>query len=108
MSATDIWIVKSRHTNPNNFYVKVDGSEFYIAYWRAIAQNEQQAHLLVLEASEELVLGNTEIIEATDYQEHLIEDTTEVQDAINSAVEKFKESNETQLAAWITANGGLW
>jgi hypothetical protein len=38
-----IWIIKTKHIKPNGFYVKVDNSDFYTAYWTANTSSDQQA-----------------------------------------------------------------
>lgn len=108
MSAPKIWIVTSRHINPNDFYVKVDGSEFYTAYWVANTNSASTAEASVIEATEELDLGQVEIQHTADYLGQSFSDIAEVNIAIEAAVEKYKDSNETQLAAWISSQGGKW
>ena len=108
MNATGIWIIKSKHLNPNDFYVKVDGSDFYTAYWVANAASDQQATSLTLEASDELDLGQTEIQEATVYTGQQLSSVPEIETAIKAAVEKYATSNEAQLAAWVSSQGGKW
>jgi hypothetical protein len=108
MNAQKTWIVKSRHINPNDFYVKVDGSDFYTAFWKTSANSEQEACALALQASDELELGDAEIIEATVYAAQWVADTAEVNGRIDLMVDKYKESSETQLAAWVSSAGGLW
>lgn len=105
---TAIWIIKSRHINPNDFYVKVDGSDFYSAYWVANTQSDEQARSMALETSEELVLGQVEILEAIAYTGQSISNKPEVNAAIKAAVEKYTAPNEIQLAAWISSQGRLW
>lgn len=104
MNATATWIVESKHLDPNDFYVKVDGSDFYTAYWVANASNDQQAISLALEASEELDLGETEIQEAIEYSGQQISNTAEV----DAAIGKYTISEDIQLAAWISYQGGKW
>lgn len=108
MNAQKTWIVKSRHTNPNDFYVKVDGSDFYTAFWKTSANSDQEACALALEASDELDLGHTEIIEARVYAAQWVADTAEVNVRINLMVGRYKESSKTQLAAWVSSAGRLW
>lgn len=108
MSATGIWIIKSKHLNPNDFYVKVDGSDFYTAYWVANASSGQQATSLALEACEELDLGQVEIQEASEYSDQQISNIPEVDAAIKAATEKYAASGEAQLAAWVSSQGGKW
>jgi NurA-like 5'-3' nuclease len=108
MNVTGTWIIKSRHINPNAFYVRVDGSDFYTAYWVANTQHDEQARSMALEASEELVLGQVEILEGIIYSGQLISNEPEVDAAINAAVGKYTTLNEVHLAAWISSQGGLW
>lgn len=108
MKATATWIIKSKHLNPNDFYVKVDGSDFYTAYWIANATNNEHATSLALEASDELDLGDVEIQEATEYSGQQISNIPEVNAAIETAKEKYAASNEAQLAVWVSSQGGKW
>ncbi len=108
MSAKGTWIIKSKHINPNDFYVKVDGSEFYTAYWVVKAANDEQARSLALEACEELDLGVVDIEDVIGYAGQKISGAQDVDSAIETAVVKFAESNEAQLAAWISSQGGKW
>jgi hypothetical protein len=108
MTATGTWIIKSKHLNPNDFYVKVDGSDFYTAYWVANAASDQQATSLTLEASDELDLGQTEIQEAIVYTGQQLSSVPEIDSAIKAAVEKYAASSEAQLAAWVSSQGGKW
>ncbi len=104
----EIWIVKSKHINPNGFYVKVDNSDFYTAYWIANTSSDQRAISLVLETSEELDLGQVEIQEAVEYSGQQISNMPEVDAAIKAAKEKHKAFGDAQLAAWVTSLGGKW
>lgn len=108
MSATGRWIIKSQHLNPNNFYVKVDGSDFYTAYWVANTSSSQQAISLTLETSDELDLGQTEIQETIEYSGQQISNIPEVDAAIHAATEKHTISGDVQLAAWVSSQGGKW
>ncbi|AQT61079.1 hypothetical protein [Cellvibrio sp. PSBB023] len=108
MSATGRWIIKSKHLNPNNFYVKVDGSDFYTAYWVANTSNSQQAISLTLETSDELDLGQTEIQETIEYSGQQISNTPEVDAAIHAAIAKHTISGDVQLAVWVSSQGGKW
>ena len=108
MSNFRLWVVESRQTSPNDFYVKVDGSEFYTAYWVVRSSSKQRAEELVLEASEELVLGDTEIIETQPYeQDALIKDET-LMERIRLMSTKLSEQEDAQLGAWVSSDGGLW
>lgn len=108
MSAKRTWIIKSKHINPNDFYVKVDGSESYTAYWITKAANDEQARSLALEACEELDLGEVDIEDVIEYSGKKISGAPDVDSAIEAAVVKFAESNEAQLAAWVSSQGGKW
>lgn len=108
MRAIGTWIIKSRHTNPNDFYVRVDGSDFYTAYWVAKAADNEQAKSLALEACEELDLGEVDIQEVTGYSGQKVSGTQEIDSAIEAAVEKFSAAGEAQLAAWVSSQGGKW
>lgn len=104
----EVWIIKSKHIDPNGFYVKLDDSDFYIAYWIANTSSDQRAISLVLETSEELDLGQIEIQEAIEYSGQQISNMPEVDAAIKAAKEKFTASGDVQLAAWVTSLGGKW
>ena len=108
MNSIVVWVVKSRHIKPNNFYVKVDGSDFYTAYWVANKSSEQQATSLVLETCDELILGQVEIEEVIEYSGQQISNIPEVDTVIKEAKEKHVIPNDTQLAAWISSQGGMW
>lgn len=108
MNSTVVWIIKSKHINPDSFYVRVDGSDFYTAYWIANTSCEQQATSLVLETCDELVLGQVEIEEVIEYSCQQISNIPEVDTAIKEAKEKHVIPNDTQLAAWISSQGGMW
>lgn len=108
MSAPKIWIVTSRHINPNDFYVKVDGSEFYTAYWVANVDSASKAEASVVEATEELDLGQVEIKGSADYSGQSFSDIEAVNTAIKEAVERYKDFSEAQLAAWVSSQGGKW
>jgi hypothetical protein len=108
INAQETWIVKSKHINPNDFFVKVDGSDFYTAFWKASANSEGEACVLALEASDELGLGDTEVIEAAVHAPNCVSDTAEVNARIDLMVDKYRESSETQLVAWVSSSGGIW
>ena len=43
MTALQLWVVTSKHTNPNDFYVKVEGSEIYTDYLVEKTQSDTDA-----------------------------------------------------------------
>lgn len=108
MSKRETWIIKSKHIKPNDFYVKVDGSDFYTAYWVAKAANKEQARSLALEACEELDLGEVNIQEVIEFSGQRIFGVLEIDLVIAAAIEKFSASREAQLAAWVSSQGRRW
>lgn len=109
MSLLKIWIVESKHIGPNGFYVKVDESEFYTAYWVAVTMSKESANALVLEASDDLDLGNIEIIDTHLYDPDVVCESEIVRSRIDSWAEKIQHDKEdVQMAAWVSVNGGLW
>lgn len=104
----EVWIIKSKHIDPNGFYVNLDDSDFYIAYWIANTSSDQQATLLTLEACVELDLGQVEIQEVIEYSGQQISSMPEVDAAIKAAKEKYKAFDDVQLVAWVTSLGGKW
>ncbi|WP_041599065.1 hypothetical protein [Hahella chejuensis] len=108
MNSLRLWIVQSKQTNPSDFYVRVENSEFYSAYWIARSSSTQRAEALVLETAEELALGDTEIIKTQPYDpEALIKDAM-VTAKIRSMSTKLRGQEDAQLAAWISSEGRLW
>lgn len=108
MSLYKKWIIVSRHVNPNDFYVKVDGSDFYTAFWIASSKTKEAALSLVHETICELDLGEAEITEAGLYcADHLIKNTG-VAEGIQDSIEKLEDREDVQLAAWVSSEGGLW
>lgn len=108
MTALQLWVVTSKHTNPNDFYVKVDGSEFYTAYWVANTQSATDAEASVMEAADELDLGEVEIVGIACFTGQAFSEVSGVDGAIHAAAEKHKNSREAQLAAWVSSQGGKW
>lgn len=108
MKGLAIWIIESDHKNPNDFYVRTDESEHYTALWVAYAHSIESANALLQEASAELELGETSIIRTSpvaDYQDD-IPDRAKAK--IQELAKKIKDTEDVQMAAWISSNGGLW
>ena len=101
------WVVLSKQTNPNDFYVKVDGADHYEAYWAVLAKTKEEATELALEVAEELVLGESEIISADQFSPELISNT-EILEKVTDTFSKLNESDQIQLGAWVSSKGGLW
>lgn len=110
MPELSIWIVESKHENPNSFYVKVDGSSYYTSVWVANTNSLSSANKLTIEACAELDLGNVEIVHTTPLIE--IESETrisnELKERIKTLAEQIHDQEDVQMAAWISSNGGLW
>ena len=108
MSELDIWVAITKQVSPNDLYVKIDGSNFYTAYWVVLSKSEERAQSLVIETSGELVLGETEILTLS-----LYDDGSQVHDEIiteraRSLIEKLPDHEDAQISAWVSSNGGLW
>ncbi|WP_020407673.1 hypothetical protein [Hahella ganghwensis] len=95
-------------TDPDDFYVKVDGSELDTAYWVIRAVSKQRAEELLQEATEELVLGNTEIIGIQPYVIGELIKNEAVTPRVSEMSAKIGEVDDVQLAAWISSKGRLW
>lgn len=108
MSENVIWIIKSKQTNPNDFYVRVDGSEFYIAFWVASSQSKEEALSMTKVAIAELDLGETESIEAYPYNNQFSSENNEISVKIEKLIESLNNQFDVQLAAWVPEKGGVW
>ncbi len=108
MTNLTIWIIESKHKNPNNFYVKVDGSDYYTGFWVAKTESIASAKELMLEACDELDLGDIEIIRTTTAIELSNTIPKEIEDKIDHLSKQITDQKDVQLAAWISSNGGLW
>ncbi len=108
MSELNIWVAESKQIDPNDFYVKVDGSDFYTAYWVVCSSSKEKAQKLVIDVSEELVLGETEIIGLQLYTSEALVKNEEITERIQQLVDKFQDQEDAQIAAWVSSSGGLW
>lgn len=108
MNDFSLWVVESAHTNPTDFYVRVDGSDIYIAYWIVCSSSEGRAQQLASQVSEELLLGNTETIAIYPYRPGDLVKDDNVTARMGKISTKFSAQEDIQLAAWITSEGGLW
>lgn len=108
MTDLKIWIIESKHKNPNDFYVKVDGSDNYTGFWVANTESIASANELMMEACNDLDLGTAEIIHTSTVTELSDAVQNEVKEKINSLASQLKGKEDVQLAAWISSNGGLW
>lgn len=108
MENLTIWIIESRHKNPNDFYVKVDGSDYYKGFWVANAKSIPLANELMMEACAELDLGTVEIVATTTAARMSDATPKEAREKIKHLVDQIKAKEDVQLAAWISSNGGLW
>lgn len=108
MADLTMWIIESKHKNPSDFYVKVDGSDYYTGSWVANTISTQLAKKLVKEVCTELNLGNVEFISVTPFTNHTHSTSKELQEKINHLASQIKDHEDAQLAAWSSSNGGLW
>lgn len=108
MPENAIWVIKSKHRDPNDFYVKVDGSEFYIATWVALAKNKDNALSMTETTLSELELGNAEIIEIYSRNAKDAKEDAEIYQKILDTFPILNGQEDVQLAAWKSSNGGLW
>lgn len=108
MTNFSIWIIESKHKNPNNFYVKVDGSPSYTGFWVANTKSVTAANELVMEACSELDLGEVDIVSTIQSTELSGVVPKEVKEKIDRLIDQAKNHEDVHLAAWVSSNGGLW
>lgn len=102
------WLVISKQTQPSDFYVKTDDSDYYTAYWVAFAYRKEKAKKLVLETVKDLSLGKTELIELQPYTEDMKIHSREIMQRIRSHTKKQTKQEDVLLAAWVSSKGKLW
>ena len=107
MENLQIWIIESTHVNPDNFFVELDGSPSYKAYWVAQTHSAQEAEKLTRDIADELELGEVKIVQTILYAENTIIDSAEVTTRIKDIVSNFQHYEDAQMAAWISSEGGL-
>ena len=105
MNTLENWVVETKHTKPNDLYVKVDGSDYYISYWAIKAPGKEKAIQLATEAAEELDLGETEIVTSYQYAPKSI-NNTEIQESIEEIFSKLTEQ-DVRMGAWFSPTGGI-
>lgn len=108
MRNLDTWIVISKHIDPYSLHVKVDDSDFYTAYWVVLSQSKHEAKNLIIRESEGLALGEIAIESLKLYDVNVEYYDKEVSERIRTNIQKLTENEDYELAAWITANAGLW
>ena len=108
MSDLNLWIVKSTHKNPEDFYVKVDDSDCYTAYWVVRASDEVAVSRLVEEGSSELEFGAIEVNQIYQYPSDFSVNDASIKQSVDEGVNKLGDGEDAQLGAWISENGGLW
>lgn len=108
MTDMNLWVVTSTHQNPNDFYVKVDGSQYYTAYWVVRCTDERSIDALVLNVADELDLGNCAIKSRDFYPSGFHTDDPKIRHAVEENFSKLENGEDVQLGAWVSANGGLW
>ncbi|OZG71576.1 hypothetical protein BTA51_20045 [Hahella sp. CCB-MM4] len=108
MSERNLWVIESKHTDPNDFYVKVDGAEFYSAYWMVYSSSIQNAEELVLETSEDLGLGDVDIVDIQQYRDNAVVVDSEITERLRALSTKIEGPEEAQLGAWVSLRKGLW
>lgn len=107
MTSLQIWIIESSHTNPDDFFVELDGSPSYKAYWVAQTDSVQEAERLTRDIAGELELGEVKIVQTILYVENTIIESAEVTARIEDIVNNFQHYEDAQMAAWISSEGGL-
>lgn len=107
MTNLQIWIIESTHMNPEDFFVELDGSPSYKAYWVAQTHSAQEAEKLTRDIAGELELGEIKIVQTILYEENLIIESEDITARITDIVSNFQHYEDAQLAAWISSNGGL-
>lgn len=108
MSNLAIWVARAVHKDPSDFYVKVDGSDYYTAYWAIRASDRDAASSLVGHVAAELELGSVEVSQIYQYPNELDFSDEAVRRQIEERVSKLDEREDAQLGAWVSKNGGLW
>lgn len=76
--------------------------------WIVSTTSRDSALSTVHEAVTELELGKTEIVDANLYTSDYSITDPAVLKKIESMIERVGNHEDTQLAAWISSNGGLW
>jgi hypothetical protein len=107
MTDLQIWIIESAHVNPDNFFVELDGSPSYKAYWVAQTHSAQEAEKLTRDIAGELELGEVKIVQTVLYAANSIIESEDVTARIEDIVSNFQHYEDAQMAAWISSEGGL-
>lgn len=71
--------------------------------WVVVSQQK-----LVLEVSEELVLGETAIRELNLYTVKSLINNEEITEKVRKLIDEIPNNEDAQMAAWASSNGGLW
>lgn len=108
MTDLKIWIIKSRHKDPNDLYVKIDGSNHYFGFWVASARSFASAENLMTEAANDLNLGKISVVKIVLFDELGDITSNEIKERITMLTKKLERREDVQLAAWVSSNGGLW
>jgi len=108
MNTPKPWVAVTQQINPNDFYVRVDDSDFYIAYWVVLSTSQDSAHDLVMTVAEELLLGETSILDVSQYQPGDNIHSEAVTQRVQDLIAKLANQEGAQIAAWISEHGGLW
>jgi len=108
MDNNPLWVIETKHIDPNDFYVKVDGSPFYTAYWVARSADKKGVELLLINVISDLVLGKHEVISISHPDVNFVVGNSEINSRVNDGFGMLSGAEDIQLAAWITVKGGLW
>lgn len=106
MDTNPLWVIETKQIAPSNFYVKVDGSDYYSAFWVARAADRDQMLEMLNEAISDLDLGETEIISTTQLKE-FTSTNVEILNDINEYLDGFGDGDKVRLAVWVSSNGGI-
>lgn len=107
MSKAIQWVVQTKHTNPDDFYVKTDGSEEYSAYWIANAPSAEEAQTIALETAADLELGQSTWVASTLFAEDLHIGNYAIKTQLIATAAQCDEAMAARLAAWVSQNGAV-
>lgn len=107
MSKAIQWVVQTKHVNPDDFYVKTDGSEEYSAYWIANAPSAEEAQAITLETAADLELGQSKWVASTAFAEDIETGSQAIKSQLLETAAQFKEAMAARLAAWVSQNGAV-
>lgn len=106
MDNNPLWVIETKQMNPSDFYIRVDGSKYYTAFWVARAADQEHVKLLLERVVLELDLGDTEIVGISLYSNLQIERADILAD-LNEFVNDFGLGEKINLAVWVSSNGDI-